>query len=60
MSYQMFLSQEVKRNLIITNKNVKYQLTEEFPIEVRLREISKLHGIIVVPSLPPKWKYCRY
>ena len=54
MSYQMFLSQEVKRNLIITNKNVKYQLTEKFPVEVRLREISKLHGIIVAFSLPPK------
>ena len=33
----MSLSQQVKRKVIITNKNVKYELTEQ----------SKLHGIIV-------------
>ena len=32
----MLLSQQVKRNVIITNKNVKYKLTEELPNDVRL------------------------
>ena len=27
----MFLSQNVKQNLIITNKNCKYELTDELP-----------------------------
>ena len=44
----MFLSQEVKRNVIITNKNGKYELTVELPNDVRLKKkISKLHRIIV-------------
>ena len=43
----MFLSQQVKRNVIATNKNVKYELTEEFPNDVRLKKISKFHEIIV-------------
>ena len=43
----MFLSQQMKRNVIIINKNVKYELTEELPNDVRLKKISKLHGIIV-------------
>ena len=43
----MFLSQQVKRNVIITNENGKYELTDEFPKDVRLKKISKLHGIIV-------------
>ena len=43
----MFLSQEVKRNVIITNKNGKYELTEELSNDVRLKKISKLYGIIV-------------
>ena len=47
VSYQMFLSQQVKRNEIITNKNGKYELTDELPNDVRLKKISELHGIIV-------------
>ena len=43
----MFLSQQMKRNVIIINKNVKYELTEELSNDVRLKKISKLHGIIV-------------
>ena len=43
----MLLSQQVKRNVIITNKNVKYELTDELLNDVRLKEISKLHGILV-------------
>ena len=48
MSYQMFLSQQVKRNvIIITSKNGKYELTDELPNDVKLRKISELHGIKV-------------
>ena len=43
----MPLSQKVKRNVIITYKNGKYELTDEFPNDVRLKKILKLHGIIV-------------
>ena len=43
----MFLSQKVKRKAYITNKNGKYELTHEFPNNVRLKKISKLHGVIV-------------
>ena len=41
------VSQQVKRNVIITNKNVKYELTDKLPNNVRLKKISKLHEIIV-------------
>ena len=43
----MFLPQKVKRNVIITSKNGKYELTDELPNDVRLKKISKLHGIKV-------------
>ena len=46
ISYQMFLSQ-VKWNLIIANKNGKYELTDELPNDGILKQISKLHGFIV-------------
>ena len=39
MSYQIFLSQQVKQNVIITNKNVKYELTDELPKNVRLKKV---------------------
>ena len=52
----MFFSQQVKRNVIITNKNVKYKLTDELPNDEGLRKISKLHGIIQVYKLLPKRK----
>ena len=38
--YQMFLSQQVKRKVIITNKNGRYELTDELPNDVRLKKIS--------------------
>ena len=47
MSYQIFLSQQVKRNVVISSKNSKYKLTDEFPNDVRLKKISKLPGIKV-------------
>ena len=43
----MFLSQQVKRNVIIASKNIKYELADELPSDVRLKKISALHGIIV-------------
>ena len=43
----MFILQQVKRNVIVTNKNGKYELTDELPNNVRLKKISKIHGIIV-------------
>ena len=43
----MFLSQEVKRNVIITNKNGKSELTDQLPSDLRLKKISEFHVIIV-------------
>ena len=43
----IFLSQPVKGNVIIADKNVKYELTDELPEDVRLEKISELHRIIV-------------
>ena len=43
----MFLSQQLKRNVIITNKNGKYELTDELPNDVRINKISELHRIMV-------------
>ena len=44
----MFLSQNVKRKVIIANKNGKYELTDELPNNVRLKKkILKLHGVMV-------------
>ena len=43
----MFLLQQVKWNVININKNGKYELTDELPNDIRLKKISKLHGIIV-------------
>ena len=35
----MILPEQVKRNVIITNKNGKYELTDEFPNNVRLKAL---------------------
>ena len=43
----MFLSQQVKWNVIITNKKGKYELTGELPNNARLKKISKLHGVTI-------------
>ena len=43
----MFASQQMKRNVIITNKNGKYDLTNELQNNVTPTKISKLHGFIV-------------
>ena len=41
MFYQMFLSQQVKRNVIITSKNGKYELTDELPNDMETEENLK-------------------
>ena len=43
----MFLSKQVKRNVIITNKNGKYELTDKLSDDVRIKKISELHRIRV-------------
>ena len=42
----MFLLQQVKRNVINTNKDGKYELTDDLLNDVRLKKNSKLHGVI--------------
>ena len=34
----MFLSQQMKRNMIFTNTNGKYELTDELPSDVNVRK----------------------
>ena len=46
IAYQMSLSQQVKQNFNIANKNRKYKLTDKLPNDARFKKISKLHGII--------------
>ena len=49
MFYQIFLSPQVKGNVIISNKHSTYELSRELPNDLRLRKgrkISKLHRII--------------
>ena len=60
----MFLSQQMKPIAIITNKNGKYELTNELPNDVKHKKISKFYGIKVfkllsiklLPSLFPQMK----
>ena len=46
----MFLSQQVKRKVLITNKNGTHELTHELPNNVRLQVIS---GIVGIGTRPP-------
>ena len=50
----MFLSQQVKRNVIITNENGKYELIDELPNDVRLKKTPWNYSII--SSLFPRMK----
>ena len=53
----MFLSQQVKRSVIIAIKNGKYELTDELPNEVRLKKYLKTPwNQSLVSSLLPKMK----
>ena len=37
----MLLSHQVKQNLIITNKSLKYELADELPSDVQLKKKSQ-------------------
>ena len=50
----MFLSQQVKRKVYITNKNGKYELTHEFPNNVRL--LKSQNSMELQSSFLPKMK----
>ena len=53
----MFLSQKVKRKVVISNKNGKYELTGELPNNVRFKKISKNFMVLYAsPSFLPKMK----
>ena len=41
ISSKMFLSQQLKRNMIIVNKNGKYELTDELLNDIKFKIISK-------------------
>ena len=47
--WNMFLSQKLKRKVIITNENddKKYEMTDELPTNVKLKKTSNLHGVKV-------------
>ena len=64
---KIFVSPQVKRIVIISNKPGIYELPHELPNDLRLRtlgnikKISKLHRIIAwCPVLLPKLKFCQY
>ena len=53
----MFLSQQVKGRMIITNKNDKYELTDDLPNNERLEKNLKTPwNYSLVSSLLPKMK----
>ena len=53
----MFLSQQVKWNVIITSKIGKYELTDELPNDLKLKKISKLRwNYSLASAFPPKMK----
>ena len=53
ISYQMFLSQQVRRNVIITSKNFKYELTDEL---ANKKNLKTPWNYSLVSSLRPKMK----
>ena len=52
----ILVSQQVKRKVIIPNKNGKYELTGKLPNNIRLKKILKLHGVQSSPSFLAKMK----
>ena len=53
----MFVSQQMKRNIIITNKNIKYELTDELPKDIRHKKNLKTPwSYRLVSNLLPKMK----
>ena len=55
----MFLSQQVKRKVLITNKNGKHELTHELPNNVRLQDLKTPWSYSLVLVFFPKQKYCQ-
>ena len=69
MLNQVFLSTEVKRSMIISNKRSIYEeLLHELPNDLRrdlrklgnIRKISKLHRILALCVVIPKGKFSQY
>ena len=70
MFFKVFVSPQVKRIVIISNKHGIYELPHELPNDLRLKDlrklgniqkISKFHRIIAWCSvLLPKLKFCEY
>ena len=67
--YQIFLSPQVKRIEIISNKHGIYELSYELTNDLRYYDLRKLENIKKIsnpyriiaqrPALrPPKWKFC--
>ena len=63
MFYQIFISPQAKRCVIITYKHGIYELPHELPNDLRLKEIRKYQESLknsyndsLVPSLPAKMK----
>ena len=62
MFYQIFVSPQVKRRVIISNKQYKhglYELPNDLKLRIleKIRKISKLAGIVdLCPVFQPKWK----
>ena len=60
MFYQSFLSPQVKRSAINSNKHGTYELAHEFPKDLRLKKdqenLKTLSNYNLVPSPPPKIK----
>ena len=53
----MFLSQQVNPNMVVTNKNSKYELIDELRIDVRVKENLKTPwDYSLVSILLPKMK----
>ena len=51
MFYQILLSSEVKRSMIIINKYGIYELPHELPNNLRLKDLRKLENIRKVSKL---------
>ena len=62
MFWQIFLSPQMKRSVIVINIHGIYELPHELPNNLRnITKISKLHRMIAQCPIPlPKWKFCQY
>ena len=51
MLYQNFFSPQVKRSVIISNKQSTYELPHELPNDIRLKDLRKLGKIKKISKL---------